>query len=131
MIDNDSGTYRPPKGNLDALADFLQRNLRGMKVTVCDAFDDGHKEEKDAQKEKAGKRRFKQASLRGSSPEREGSFSSSDEEELRGGKVGLKRKVKNKLWEEVQKESLELDRGREGVNGDAGPSVGVGKSTAT
>lgn len=134
VIDNDSGTYRPPKEKIPDFSEFLEKNLKGMSVVVKDAFEDGHQEEKKAvvgEKEKVGgRRRFKQPSSRGSSEERRGSISSSDEEELRDGKIGLKRKIKKKIWEEMQKEgSFEMKRvealaenGANGANGVAGPS---------
>jgi hypothetical protein len=108
VIDNDSGTYRPPKEHIPAMQAFMDRSLPGLKVEVVDAFDEAHIEEKKAhaaEKERTGgRRRFKQpSSSRSSSSDGAGSISSSDEEELQTGHLGVGRKFKMKAWRKVER----------------------------
>ncbi|KAF8252816.1 hypothetical protein K440DRAFT_685052 [Wilcoxina mikolae CBS 423.85] len=108
VIDNDSGTYRPPKEHISAMQAFMDRALLGLKVEAVDAFDDGHikeKKEHAAEKERVeGRRRFKQpSSSRSSSSDGGGSISSSDEEELQTGHQGAGRKFKMKAWGKVER----------------------------
>ena len=93
-IDNDSGTYRPPKDHLPALQKFLERNLPGLNVKTADAFDKEHMQRKEAHV--AGKRagRFKQVGD-------EESISSSDEEKLRDDRPNVLRRAKQRVWREV------------------------------
>ncbi|KAI5795288.1 hypothetical protein EDC01DRAFT_745797 [Geopyxis carbonaria] len=135
VIDNDSGTYRPPKEHLPMLQKFLQKNLDGLRVTVKEAFDNDHQKSKKAhaqEKERSGRRRFKQpSSSRSSSADSNGSISSSDEQELRGGRLGIGRRVKKKAWEVVQHEhesnkSNEKDKKGKAVTSDQiSPAAGA------
>lgn len=103
VIDNDSGTYRPPKEHIPAFQEFLNRALPGLSTRVRDAFDEEHIEMKKnhvAEKDHSG-RRFKQPSSLYSSSDEDGSISSSDEDELQTGHLGKGRKFKRKVWKKV------------------------------
>jgi hypothetical protein len=108
VIDNDSGTYRPPKENLAVFQEFLEKRVPGLKVRAADAFDDEHiKEKKEhvAEKERGKSGRYKQHSIssRGNiNGNDRRSISSSDEEELRTGKLGMGGKVKKKVWDKME-----------------------------
>lgn len=101
VIDNDSGTYRPPKEHVEALQRFLDRALPKLKVRTADAFDEEHIAMKKAhaeEKASRGRARYKQPSGSRSSSE-----SSSDEEELRSGRIGIGRSIKKKMWKKVER----------------------------
>jgi hypothetical protein len=103
VIDNDSGTYRPPKEHLEDLQRFMDRALRGLRVRAVDAFDEEHIAMKKAHaEEKAlrGRTKYKQPS--GSRSSSESSFSSSDEEELQSGRLGVGRRIKRRVWNKVE-----------------------------
>lgn len=105
VIDNDSGTYRPDQKKLPKLKEFLEKSLAGLDVSVAHCFDDDHQAEKKAhaeEKEKSGRLRFKQASLKSNDSDSEASISSSDEEELTTGYVGRKKRIKRKAIRKLQ-----------------------------
>lgn len=95
VIDNDSGTYRPPKEHLPLLQSFLTRNLGGMRVRAMHAFADGHQDEKKSHTAAKKPQRFQQPSSANSLSD-DASVSSSDEEELATGHVGMGRKMKRR-----------------------------------
>jgi len=123
VIDNDSGTYRPPKENVAILQEFMEKRVPGLKVRAADAFDDEHiKEKKEhvAEKERGRRGIFKQhrAKSRGNrNGSDRGSISSSDEEELRTGKLGMGGKMKKKVWDKM--EGLDPAGREEGVASEA------------
>lgn len=119
VIDNDSGTYRPDKSLLPILEEFLSRNLPRMKVSAKHCFDEDHMEEKKEHtkaKEARGRARFKQPSSSRGSSSSLGSISSSDEEELTSGKIGIGRKVKRRMMMEL--EGSEYESGDENKEGE-------------
>ena len=82
VIDNDSGTYRPNATLLAQLKEFMQRQLPGLHVVTLDCNGDKEKMEKWKTEQRKRKRaEGKHIVVRQSSS---GSFSSSDEESLRG-----------------------------------------------
>ncbi|KAI5819425.1 hypothetical protein BZA77DRAFT_304049 [Pyronema omphalodes] len=126
VIDNDSGTYRPPEENLPLLQQFLSKAIPGLRIEACHALDEHHLAEKKKHAEErertGGRRRFKQPSSSRSSSEdsngnRGGGFSSGDEEELQTGKLGRKRQLELKAWRKVEgvdREKVEGDRDGKG-----------------
>ncbi|TGZ84626.1 hypothetical protein EX30DRAFT_325361 [Ascodesmis nigricans] len=105
VIDNDSGTYRPNKALLPTLEAFLARNLKGLKVSAKHCFDDDHASEKKGHakaKEARGRARFKQPSSSRSPSSSAGSISSGDEEELVSGRMGVGRRVRRRMWRELE-----------------------------
>jgi hypothetical protein len=109
VIDNDSGTYRPPEKNLPLLQEFLSKAIPGLRVEACHALDEKHLAEKKKhaeERERTGRRRFKQPSSSRSSSEDSrgdgGGFSSGDEEELQTGRMGRKRQLEMKAWRKVE-----------------------------
>ena len=121
VIDNDSGTYRPPKQNLSALHAFMLRSLPGLPVEAPDAFDEAHIAEKAAraaERAHRGHTLFHQLSRRSSgSHEAPSSSARSELEHLRTGREGLGRRLKNLAWRKVEK------------SGDAPASSGIGDAS--
>ena len=123
VIDNDSGTYRPPKRNLPALHAFMLRSLPGLPVEAPDAFDEAHVAEKAAraaERAHRGRTLFRQLSRRSSGSHGAPSSSSarSELEHLRTGREGFARRLKNLAWRKVEK------------SGDAPVSSGIGDASS-
>jgi hypothetical protein len=126
VIDNDSGTYRPPPHKLQFLRRFLEKNITGLHIVAADAFDEAHiRVKKEHVMATPRRARFKQPSNSiGSSSDdsdledtdrvrrrrrrgrgwrrRASDVWSNDEKELQTGKIGVGRRVKKFVWEKVE-----------------------------
>lgn len=107
VIDNDSGTYRPDKELLPSLQKFLERNLEGLAISARHCYDEDHMTEKKEHakaKERRGRAKYKQPSSSRSSSSSEGSIDSSDEEELTSGKLGIGRRMRQRMMLELEED---------------------------